>query len=141
VAEGALLQALGKAVVFFFGDVAASFLKELLGAMQAAGVVEAGVYRRMIVQVFAIIDRGSLDFGNSVVDGVDGFLFFVAQFAAIMTFQMSASVAKISERVQIGRVPALRGDLAWSEREQQSESKYNTYNLGDGLHRHEFSLN
>jgi hypothetical protein len=77
VAESALLQALGELVVFFLGDVAMGFLEKFLGAMQAAGIVEAGIDRRMVVQVFAIIDGRFLDFRDGVVNGVDGFLFFV----------------------------------------------------------------
>ena len=90
VTKSALLQALGRAVVFLMGDVLVGLFQELLGAVQAAGMVEAGIYRRMIVQVFAVIDGSLLDFIDGLIDGVNGLFFLVTEFAAIMMFQMGA---------------------------------------------------
>jgi len=78
VAEGTLLQALGKAVVFFMSDVLMSLLQELLGAVQASNMVQPSVNRRMVVQVFAVVDGRLLDFGNRVVDGMNGFFLLMA---------------------------------------------------------------
>ena len=79
VPKSALLEALSESVVLF------------VGAAQAARVVETGVNRRMVVQILAVIDRGLLDFVDRLIDRVDGFLFLVAKFAAVVTFEMGAS--------------------------------------------------
>ena len=47
VPKSALLEALGEVVVLFVGDILVRFFEQFLGAVQAAGVVEAGVNRRM----------------------------------------------------------------------------------------------
>jgi hypothetical protein len=78
VPKSALLEALGKVVVLFAGDILVRFFEQFLGAVQTAGVVEAGVNRRMVVQTFAVVDRGFLDLVDRVIDGVDGFLFLMA---------------------------------------------------------------
>ena len=90
VAKGALLQALGGGIILFVSDVLVSLLEQLFGAVQPAGVVQPGVNRRMIIQVFAVVDGRFLDFANGVINGVNGFLLFMAQFAAIVMFQMGA---------------------------------------------------
>ena len=112
MAKRALLQPLGKAILFLVGDVLASLVQKLLGAVQTAGVVQPGVDRRMIVQVLAVVDGRSLDFRNRVIDGVNRFLLLVAQFAPIVCLQMGASGAKIRQRVQIGGMLALRERIA-----------------------------
>ena len=91
VSRRALLQALRVAVVLFAGDVLVGLFEQVLGAVQAARVVETSINRRMVVQILAVIDRGFLDFVDCVVDRVDGFLFLVAKFAAVVTFEMGAS--------------------------------------------------
>jgi hypothetical protein len=140
VAKGTLLQALSEGVVFFVSDVLVSLAEQLLGAMQTARVIEAGINRRMIVQVLTIIDRGLLDFSNSSVDLIDGFLFFAAQVTALAVLKMSASVTKISQSVKIGRMFALRTRIVGTERENQGKKQRGNRKSGHGLHRHEFSL-
>jgi len=108
VTQGALLEALGKCIVFFSFDVLVSFLEKLLGAVEAAGVVETSVDRWMIVEVLAIVDCGFLNFRDGIVNGVNGFLLLVPEFAAVMTLEMSASVAKIRQRVKISGMFPLR---------------------------------
>lgn len=116
VAESALLEALGEGVVFFAGDILVGLFEELLGAVEAASVVEARVNRRMIVEVFAVVDGSVFDFVDGVVDGVDGVFLFVTKLAAIVTFEMGASGAKIAESVEISGMLALRKGLARCER-------------------------
>ena len=94
VDEGALLQALREAVVFFLRDILMRLIEQLQGAMQAAVPGHVGVHGRMIVQILAIVDRGFFDFVDGFIDLVNGFLFLVAQFAAIGTLQMGASGAQ-----------------------------------------------
>jgi len=90
-----LLEALCEAVVLFLANVAMRLIEQFQGAMQAAGPRETGVHRRMIVQILAVVDARLLDFGDGVVDFMDGLLFLVAQLAAIGTLQMGAGVAQI----------------------------------------------
>jgi hypothetical protein len=96
VFEGALLETLCEAVVFFLRDVAVSFVEQFDGAAQAARPVHASVNRRVIVDIFSVVDGGFLDFGDGVVDFVDGLLFLLAQFPAVGALQMSASLAQIA---------------------------------------------
>jgi hypothetical protein len=138
VAESALLQALRKAVVFLVSNILMSFFEELFGAMETASVIETGVDRRMIIQIFAIVDGGFLDFVDGIIDGVNGF--FVTEFATIMAFEMSASGAKIAESVKISGMLALSEGLARCERDEQGEDKSDNRKSSDRLPRHEFSL-
>jgi hypothetical protein len=93
VLEGALLKTLGESVVFFLRDIVVSFVEQFDRAVQAAGPVHAGIDGRVIVDVFAVIDGGFLDFRDGVVDFVNGFLFLLAQFPAVGALQMSAGFA------------------------------------------------
>jgi hypothetical protein len=104
VLEGALLETLREGVVFFPRDIVVCFVEQFDCAVQTTGPVHAGIDGHVIVDVFAVIDGGFLDFGDGVVDFVDGFLFLLAQFAVIGALQMSAGVAQIGERVEISRV-------------------------------------
>jgi hypothetical protein len=140
VSERALLQALRKAVIFFMRDVLAGLVQKLARTMQTAGVIQAGINRRMIVQVFAIVDRSSLDLRDGVIDRVDRFFFLVPQFAASMNIQVGASRAKIRQSVQIGRMLSLSGRIASAKRQEQSKKQHCERDCGDGLPRHSFSF-
>jgi len=93
VHDGARLQALGEAVVLFLGDVAMGFVDEFEGAMKAAAPVHVGVDRRVIVEVFSVVDGGFFDFLDGFVDFVDGFGFLLAEFATVRALEMSSGVA------------------------------------------------
>jgi hypothetical protein len=107
VMNGAITQAAHRGIVFFPGDVVVSFIQQFLGAVEAAGAVHAGIDRRMIVQILAVINRSALDFFDGFIDFVDGVLFF---FIHVMgggkVCQVSAGMAQIGERVQICRMPS-----------------------------------
>ena len=96
VLEGALLETLCGGVVFFLRDVVVSFVEQFDGAAQAARPVHASIDRRVIVDIFSVVDGGFLDFGDGVVDFVDGLLFLLAQFPAVGALQMSAGLAQIA---------------------------------------------
>ena len=95
VHEGALLKALGRGVVFFLGDVAVGFVDEFEGTVETAAPIEAGVNCGMIVEILAVVDGGLFDFVDGLIDFVNGFLFLLAQFAAIGVLQMGACMAEI----------------------------------------------
>lgn len=140
MAESALLQALREGVVFLVGDILMGFFEELLGAMETASVVETGVDWWMIVQIFAILDGGFLNFVDGIIDSVNGFFFLVTELAAIVMFEMGASGAKIAEGMKISRMLALSEGLVGRKREEQGDGTSDNRNCGDGLPRHEFSL-
>lgn len=113
MAKGTLLEALGKAIIFFMGDVLMGFLEQFFGAVKAAGVVQARVHRRVIIQVLAIVNRCLFDFANGVIDRVNGFFFLMAQFAVAPTdFQVGASRAQIGKSMKVSGMPALSGSQA-----------------------------
>jgi hypothetical protein len=122
VPKSALLEALGEGVVRFTSNILVRFFEQFLGAVQAARVVETGVNRRIVIQMLAVVDRGLLDFVDGVVDGVDGFLFLVAKFAVVMTFEMGASGTEIAESMQVRGMPALRRDIARAESKKKREA-------------------
>lgn len=95
VPEGALLQALREAVVFLMRNVPVRFIEKFLSAMQTAGTVQSGVHWRVVVEVLAVVNRSPLNFVDSFVDLVNGFLFLLAMRAAVRTLQMGARVTQI----------------------------------------------
>ena len=111
VVQGALLQTLSKAVVFVFGNVMVRLVEQFQGAMETAAPIHVSVNRRMIVQVFVIVDGGSFDLRNGCVNFLDGFAFLFLAFPAAGTLQMSSGVAKLGQSMQIGRMvaPGRRG--------------------------------
>src|SRR5271166_5246140 len=108
--ERPLLQALRRTVVFFVGNVLVRLFQKLLRAVQAAGVIQARVYWRVIVQVFAVINRSLLDFSDCGVDLLDRFLLFMTQFPSVMGLEMRTGVPKIRQGMQISRMLSLRDD-------------------------------
>ena len=103
--QSAITQAAYGRVIFFPGDVIVSFVQQLQRSVIAAGAVHSCIDRRMIVQVLAVVDRCALDFADCSVDLCDGVLFFpVHVMSGRQVFQVSAGVAEIGERVQVGRM-------------------------------------
>jgi hypothetical protein len=93
VVQGALLEALSEAVVFFAGDVVVRLVEQFGGAAETAAPLEVSVDWRVIVQVLAVFDGGLLDLGDGVIDFVDGFLFLITQFPAVGALQVSSGGA------------------------------------------------
>jgi hypothetical protein len=118
VLEGTLLQADRKLIAFFVLDILVSLVQEFHGAMQAAGPIQTGVDRDVIVDVFAIFHGGLLDFVDGLIDLVNRFFFFVLQLTVIGTFEVDASSAKIGKSVQIRGMTALRGRITRCNRKE-----------------------
>jgi hypothetical protein len=107
VFERAMTQSMGIAVIFFFFDIVTRRVEELEGSMIAASAGQVAVDLRMIVQVFAVINRSLLDLSDSPIDLCDGVIFLSIHAAGPPpTLQMSARVAEVGERVQVGRMPS-----------------------------------
>jgi hypothetical protein len=140
VFKGTLLEALGEAVVFLVRDILMSFFEELFGAMEAAGVINSRVNRRMIVQVFSIIDGSLFDFSNGFIDLVNGVFFLFSQLATVMLLKVRASRTEVRQGVKVRRMLSLRGSSACAQEQQKSSKHCGHHEFGDGLHRHRFSL-
>jgi hypothetical protein len=92
-------------VIFFSGDVIASLIQEFLRTTEAARAIHPQVDPRMIAQVLAVVNCGTLNFVNSFVDLVDGVLFLLIHvMSGRRVLQMRAGVPQIGKRMQICRV-------------------------------------
>jgi hypothetical protein len=107
VMDGAIAQSADAGIIFFAGNVVVRLVEELEGAVKAASAVHAGVDRRMVFQVLAVINRGMLDFADGLIDFFDGVLFFaVHMFGRRELAQVSAGVTQVGEGMQVGRMPS-----------------------------------
>jgi hypothetical protein len=105
VLEGAMLQSMGKLVVFFFRDVVMRTVKQFERSVIAASVSEVIIDRRMVVQILAIVNRSSLDLIDGFVDLGNGVIFFsIHPMGPCLAFQVSARVAQVGEGVQVCRM-------------------------------------
>lgn len=94
-------------VIFFSGDVIVSLIQKFLRTPKAARAVHSRIDRRMIVQVLAVVNRGTLDFIDGFVDLVDGVLFLLVHvMSGNQVLQMCASVPQISKCVQVCWMPS-----------------------------------
>jgi hypothetical protein len=94
-------------VIFFSGDVVVSLIQQLLRTTEAASAVHSGIDRRMIVQVLAVINRGTLNFVDGFVDLVYGVLLLLVHVMRdSRVVQMCAGVTQIGKRVQVRRMPS-----------------------------------
>jgi hypothetical protein len=101
VFQGALLQTPGGGVIFFAGDVIVRSVQELNGAAQAAVPIQAGIDRRVVIDVFSVVDCSFLDLGDGIVNFVDGLLFLLAQLPTIVAIEVSSSVAQVAESMKV----------------------------------------
>ena len=71
----AIAQAVGKRIVLFPGDVGAGLSQELQRLMNTPAVIRMIIQRRMIIDVFAVIESRLLDVVDGRVDLTYGFSF------------------------------------------------------------------
>jgi hypothetical protein len=103
VLQGAMTQAVRENVVLFLGEVAMRFIEKFEGAMITAGATEVRVDGRMVIQILAVVDGSTLDFGDGLVDLDDGVFFFAVHMARVrLVREMSARVAKVGESMEVG---------------------------------------
>jgi hypothetical protein len=102
VVQGTVAKAAYSRIVFFAGDVIVRFIEQFHRAMKTAGAVHAGIDRRVIVQILAVVNRGVLDFFDGLINLINGVLFFfVHVMSGSQVLQMGTRVAQVGERVQI----------------------------------------
>jgi len=96
VLENASLEAAGFGIVFFLRYVVMGLVQEVAGLVQVSAPGQVRVDRFMLVDVFAIVDRGFLDFIDGVINLLDGVLFFDVDGGAIgAMLQVGPGVAQI----------------------------------------------
>ena len=134
VTQRALLQALRKLVVFFPRDILMRPVQKFQCAVKPSRPIRPCVHRRVIVQVFSIIDGCLLDLLNGIIDFMDGIFFFVAQVAPIGPLQVSPRLTQIAQRVQVCGMPALGKRIAGAERKKQREYHSWNENSGNSFH-------
>src|SRR5580692_5997940 len=135
VAKGARLEAVGKAIVFFFGDVAMRLVEQFGCAMQTAAPVEVRVDGRMIVNILSVFDGGAFDFVDGLIDFANGDSLLFTQFATIGTLQMSASVTKVGQGVKVrGMLPRRLRRCGEKRRDEQQKRGDNEHQFASGFH-------
>jgi hypothetical protein len=77
-------------IVFFFSAIAARIINQFLGLAQTACPREVRVNWFVVGDIFSVINRGALNFGDGVVNFVNGRLLSFFQFAAVGTYQQAA---------------------------------------------------
>ncbi|MGA9179423.1 MAG: hypothetical protein WB117_00540, partial [Candidatus Acidiferrales bacterium] len=113
------LEAAGCGIVFFPTDIVMSLDEEIVGFVQAACPGGMDVHRGVIVNVFAIVNRGVLDFVDCFVNLVDRVIFFGAQRAAVRALQVRTGIPQIGKGMEIGRVFTLGLQGLVGERRQK----------------------
>jgi hypothetical protein len=101
VMEDAHLEAARFGIVFFLAAIVASVIEQFLRLVQTAYPRKMRIDGCVIVDIFSVVDGGVLNFGDSVINPVDGISLLFFQFAAVGPFQQAARKAEIGERVQV----------------------------------------
>jgi hypothetical protein len=103
VLQGPVLQASGTGIVFFLVDIVVGFVEQFKSLAEAVGSLEVGIDGGVIPQVFAVIDGGMLDLADCGIDFIDRVLLLVVDsLVRTEAIKMSARMAKVVERMQIG---------------------------------------
>lgn len=124
VAEDARLKTSRGWIVFLSRAVAVSFVQQVERLVEAIGPAEAGVDRRMVVEVLAVVDRGVLDFVDRGVDFVDGVILIAFGAVVARAFQIRASQAKVRERVHVKRMFGRRRRHGLRASDSDSDDKH-----------------
>jgi hypothetical protein len=107
VHESATTQSMGKVAVFSCRDVVACGIEQFERPVIAAPVPKVWIDRRMVVQIFTIVNRSLFDLCDGSIDLGYGVLFFpVDPTGGSHVFQMSTRVAQVGEGVQVCRMPS-----------------------------------
>jgi hypothetical protein len=135
VLENASLEAAGFGIVFFLRYIVMGLVQEVAGLVQVSAPGQVRVDRFVLVDVFAIVDRGFLDFIDGVIDFFDGLTLFDVNRAAVGTMlEMGPRVPQIGESVDVRRMTTLRVDILGGQREKKSKSRGHQGKTGQSLH-------
>ena len=139
VSQRPLLQALRRLVIFLLRDVLVCPVQKLQRMSQSPAPIQIGIHWRVIVYVFAVVNRRLLDLFDGRFDLMHSLILFVAQLASVVMLQISASRTQICQCVQIRRVPALGKCTAATERKKQRKYHSRNENSGNCFHGFDFS--
>jgi hypothetical protein len=107
VMERTIAQTAGIRIIFLTGDIVVRLVQKFQRAMETARSIHAGIDGRMVVEIFAIINRGPFDLIDCSVDFANGALFFVVDRVGWHEpVEISARVTQVGERVQVGGMPS-----------------------------------
>ena len=98
-------------VILFFLEIVMSLVQKLAGIMQASDPRVVRVNRRAVCNVLAVVHRGTLDFGNGMVDFFHGGALFGMQRASVGALQVCSRIPQVGKSVQVGRMLALRAGV------------------------------
>jgi hypothetical protein len=98
----ALLQAPGVWVIFLLRHIMMGFIQQLERLANATPAGHMQIDADVVMDILAVIDGGTLDLVNGVVNFVDGMLFFVVNAVIRANFiQVGAGIPQIGECVQV----------------------------------------
>jgi hypothetical protein len=72
-----MLQTMGESVVFFFCNVVMRAIQQFQRSVVTAPMAQVGIDRRMVIQIFAVVDCGLLDLPNGLINFGDRVVFFL----------------------------------------------------------------
>jgi hypothetical protein len=107
----AVTQSARFGIIFFFLEIVMSLVEKLAGIMQASDPGIVRVNRRAVRNVFAVVECGTLDFVDGVVDFFYGGALFSMQRASVGALQMCPRIPQVGKGVQVRRMLALRADV------------------------------
>ncbi|HLN22754.1 MAG TPA: hypothetical protein VK558_02090 [Patescibacteria group bacterium] len=100
-----LLQAVDGGIIFLAVNVGLDLFQQFDGAMQAIAFVLASIDRRVIVDVFAIVDRRFFNLPNRRADLLQGHVFMSADGGVARTMiDQPIGGAQIAQRMKVSRV-------------------------------------
>jgi hypothetical protein len=107
VAKGTIAQTAHGGIIFFAGDIIVRLVQQFQGTVITASAFYVRIDRRMVIQIFAIVNRSALDLSDGFVDLFDGVVFFSIHAARpCSALQVGAGVAQVGERMQVCRMPS-----------------------------------
>jgi hypothetical protein len=107
----AVTQSARFGIIFFFLEIVMSLVEKLAGIMQASDPGIVRVNRRAVRNVFAVVECGTLDFVDGVVDFFYGGALFSMQRASVGALQVCPRIPQVGKSVQVRRMLALRADV------------------------------
>ena len=127
VVDGAITQAVDGRIIFLAGNVVVRLVEQFQGAVKSAAVIHVRIDRRMVIQVFTIINGGVLDLADGFVDFFDGMLLFVIHVVGRRQLaQVGAGVAQVGKSMQVGGMPSRFVSESKSSADSNKEYEYGT---------------
>ena len=109
--DHAVTQSARFGIIFFFLEIVMSLVEKLAGIMQASDPGIVRVNRRAVRNVLAVVECGTLDFVDGVVDFFYGGSLFSMQRASVGTLQVCSRIPQVRKGVQVGRMLTLRAGV------------------------------